>query len=77
MLCAQNSTALQRKLGMDQLNNLTLRTCVYLIANELQIPALNCSRYAIGNVPPQKLRDMTCHLVSPKSRIEAGIAVGQ
>jgi hypothetical protein len=62
---------------MDQLKNLTQHTCIYLIANELQIPALNPSCFAIGCVSSRALQDMTCPSVSPKSWIGAGITVGQ
>src|ERR1700733_14384874 len=62
---------------MDQLKNMTQRTCIYLIANELQILALNHSHFAIGCVPSRALQNMTCSSVNSESRIEAGIAVGQ
>jgi hypothetical protein len=62
---------------MDQLKNMTQRTCIYLIANELQILALNHSHFAIGCVPSRALQNMTCPSVNSESRIEAGIAVGQ
>jgi hypothetical protein len=61
---------------MDQLKNMTQRTCIYLIANELQILALNHSHFMIGCVPSRALQNMTCPSVNSESWIEAGIAVG-
>src|ERR1700729_3668699 len=65
------------QIGYGLIENLTQHTCIYLITNKLQIPALNDSHFAIGYVPSRALQDMTCHSVSPKSWIGAGITVGQ
>src|ERR1700683_777006 len=68
---------------MHQLKNMTQCTCIYIIANEIQIPALNHSHlnFVIGCILFRALQDMTCQSqcpsVSPKSWIGVGIAVGQ